>query len=145
PTLDTVHPEDRLAVVRAWERAHHRGVAQVSVRRLDGTVISVYFVDLTDTEGVMLLAVVPAESASPVAPPAEPLPPRVCTMRRDQQSIIVDVDASGEVILGWKREDLVGQSSLKFIYPDDADRGIANWLEMLSASDRPHRWRGRYQ
>src|SRR5690606_28174080 len=139
-------PADRVPVIRAWERARQLGVAQVGIRRVEGDSANVYFIDLHDTVGVMLVAIVPDDSKAPVeVESTEPVPPRVCTMRRDAQANIVELDRAARELVGWRPEDVVGQPSLKFIHPDDSDRGIANWLEMLAAPHVPHRWRGRYQ
>jgi diguanylate cyclase (GGDEF)-like protein/PAS domain S-box-containing protein len=38
-------------------------------------------------------------------------------------------------MLGWTREQMVGTRSSEFIHPDDQERAIANWMELLSRQD----------
>jgi diguanylate cyclase (GGDEF)-like protein/PAS domain S-box-containing protein len=143
--LDLVVPEDRILVVRAWEHSRTDGIGHSCARLVDGRRVNLYFLNLHRDHGVTLVAGVPSEAIAPVAlDEAVAPPPRVCTMRRDEQALIVDVDAAAVEMFGWQPEELIGEPSLRWIHPDDADRGISNWLQMLTAPDRPHRWRGRY-
>jgi diguanylate cyclase (GGDEF)-like protein/PAS domain S-box-containing protein len=50
-------------------------------------------------------------------------------------AVITDVDERTTRMLGWTREQMVGKRSSDFIHPDDQERAIANWMELLSRQD----------
>jgi diguanylate cyclase (GGDEF)-like protein/PAS domain S-box-containing protein len=48
---------------------------------------------------------------------------------------VTDVDERTTRMLGWTAAQLVGRRSSEFIHPDDVDRAVANWMELLSTQD----------
>jgi diguanylate cyclase (GGDEF)-like protein/PAS domain S-box-containing protein len=65
-------------------------------------------------------------------------------VRKDGLAVYVEVDAALEQILGWSRDELVGRRSLDLIHPDDHERAIASWLEMLTRAGEAQRVRLRH-
>jgi diguanylate cyclase (GGDEF)-like protein/PAS domain S-box-containing protein len=61
-------------------------------------------------------------------------------------AVITAVDARATAMLGFTTDQLVGVRSLEFIHPDDHERAIANWLELLSNQESQRvRLRHRHQ
>jgi diguanylate cyclase (GGDEF)-like protein/PAS domain S-box-containing protein len=50
-------------------------------------------------------------------------------------AVITDIDERTTRMLGWTREQMVGERSSEFIHPDDQERAIAHWMELLSRRD----------
>jgi diguanylate cyclase (GGDEF)-like protein/PAS domain S-box-containing protein len=57
----------------------------------------------------------------------------VARVRKSELAVIVDVDAATSRLLGWPREDLVGQASIDFIHPDDQAAAVESWMQMLTS------------
>ena len=139
--LDLVVRDDRPALVAAWERTLRVGTARAAVR-LRATPdrrTTVTFLDLRHRDGVLLAVLTEDDSPRPTGPeqgpeqgPAEPTRPRAATVTKDMFAVITDVDDRALRMLGFPREQIVGQRSSEFIHPEDQERAIANWLELLS-------------
>lgn len=150
--LDFVQPSNRLSVVEAWERARRDGVSRTPVRLVSGEAAHVHFFDLRQRVGTYVSVIAPAADADAdggelLAGHADrsQVPPRVCRMRRDEVAKVVEADDAATAILGWSADDLRELRSVELVHPDDVDRAINNWMEMLAAPHQPHRWRGRYR
>src|ERR1700722_2604691 len=66
-------------------------------------------------------------------------------MRRNGIGVIQSVDESIYDLLGWRPDQMIGNSSTTFIHPDDQSSAIAAWVKMLDSPDGSGLWRGRYQ
>jgi diguanylate cyclase (GGDEF)-like protein/PAS domain S-box-containing protein len=144
--IEVVSAPDRVVVIEAWDRARAAGSARASVHLLrdpDGEPVNMHFFDARPTHGVYMCIVVtknPDEAITGIhANPA--IPPRVCRITKNDTAIITAVDAATTAILGWSPDEMVGRRSLDFIHPDDADRAIENWMEMLGATSQRVRLR----
>jgi diguanylate cyclase (GGDEF)-like protein/PAS domain S-box-containing protein len=134
--LDVVVPADRVVVIETWERARTAGVARAPVRLVatpDQTAI-LHFVDLRTQHGVFLGIVLPGEGEPALREPVpvSGLPPRIARVRKNELAVLVDIDAATTQILGWTRESVIGRRSLEFVHPDDHERAIQSWLQMLA-------------
>ena len=140
---DLVVPADTMAVVAAWEGAREQGLAlgTVHLRSEPEQPLTVTFVDARDTHGVFLggLDAVPREDAEAATwtPEAGAVVrrPRTATVHKTTLAVITDVDERTEMMLGWTPEQMIGKRSSEFIHPDDQERAIANWMELLSRQD----------
>lgn len=145
-------PRDRATVIAIWERARATGSAVGTARLFDGTFGQGYLVDLCRSHGVLVLAldVITSEVGEDggkqhsLEVPLPSRPPRLSRVRKNELSVILEVDEATVVGFGWSEEELVGRRTLELIHPDDQDRGITNWLEMLAAPGLTHRWKGRH-
>jgi diguanylate cyclase (GGDEF)-like protein/PAS domain S-box-containing protein len=141
--VDLVAPVDALAVVAAWEqaRAHGVGFGNVHSRTDPDEALSLTFVDAREQHGVYLAALetLTTESGAAVPQALDTVPlsrtPRTATVRKSMLAVITDIDERVTRMLGWTREQMVGQRSSDFIHPDDQERAIANWMELLSCQD----------
>jgi diguanylate cyclase (GGDEF)-like protein/PAS domain S-box-containing protein len=141
--VDVLVPTDAIPVVTTWERAQEQGVALCTVRlRTDpDKAMTLTLLDVRDAHGVFLAALdaVADESASftpeALAEVAVSRRPRTATVRKSVMALITDVDERATRMLGWTRDQMVGKRSSEFIHPDDEQRAIANWMELLSRQD----------
>lgn len=149
--LDLVQPSDRYAVIDAWAAAKEDGAARTLVT-LAGPApaaqATLNFFDLTEVHGVFVGVVVATGATTSeldeVAEIAAP-PPRVARTCKSELAVITHIDSAVTAMLGWTEEDMVGQSSLDFIHPDDHERSINLWMEGLSHPGRTCRGRFRHR
>ena len=146
--LRFVLPEDQLLVVAAWSEALEAGRAVATVRLIDDPArpVRMHLVDLRSRFGVVLSVLTGCASAGAVAPVGAPaLLPRVGLVRKDSRGLILDVDEPACRMLGLAAADLVGRSSLEFVHPDDQERALAGWMDMLGAAGSQRRTRVRHR
>jgi diguanylate cyclase (GGDEF)-like protein/PAS domain S-box-containing protein len=135
--LDLVIPTDRTLVIDAWEQVKRDRAARatVVVAGEGGGHASLHFFDVRPSHGVFLGLLVPLDAGEQqldeVAEIAAP-PPRLAHTRKDQMAVVVDIDADVTAMLGWERDDIVGQRSLEYIHPEDHERAINAWMEILA-------------
>jgi len=139
---DVVLPADTMTLVAAWEAAKVHGLAHATVHaRTDpGTALTLTIVDARAEHGVYLSSLEPlaggGADALPATLAAVPLSrPRTGTMRKDMLAVVTDVDERTTRMLGWTAAQMVGRRSSEFVHPDDVDRAVANWMELLSTQD----------
>ena len=134
--LDFVQPEDRTAVIGAWQQAHEVGASRTMLHSASdpSQKITLHLVDSMHRFGVFFAVIVPGAGASVNAVAIEPVrdPTRMARTQKDQVSTIIDVDAGTTELLGFERDEIVGQRSLDLIHPDDHDRAIDCWMAMLT-------------
>ena len=141
--LDLIAPEDRVAVIGAWEHAHKTGAlhADVVVRLADepDRTVALHFLDAEHGHGVFLAVFIPTDGDhrrnrfTLVTEQPSPVPPRFARVRQNEVGVFLEVDGALSKILGWSREELVGTLSLDIIHPDDHELAIDNWVDMLAA------------
>lgn len=129
-------PEDRPAVIAAFEKAQIQGLAVVTGRiAADPSVVAhVTFLDATEPYGVFLTVSYGRGGSQATERMHKILPeaPRLAHIRKSALATIVDVDSATTSILGWSRQEMVGRRSLEFIHPDDQGLAIENWMELIS-------------
>jgi PAS domain S-box-containing protein len=135
--LDFVVSEDRERVISTWERARETGASSAQVRlALDPDRPAViHYLDARVRHGVYLGIVVGGGAAALAGLPEirrQPRPSRVARARKNEVAVFLEVDEATTRILGWTSEDMVGFRSLDFIHPEDHDRAIESWMQMLS-------------
>jgi diguanylate cyclase (GGDEF)-like protein/PAS domain S-box-containing protein len=140
--VELVVPADAMAVVTAWEqaRAHGVGFGHVHARTDPDEALSLTFVDAVDVHGVFLGALETLGTDAEETPQAlDTVPvsrtPRTATVRKSMLAVITEIDERTTRMLGWTPEQMVGTRSSDFIHPDDQERAIANWMELLSRQD----------
>jgi diguanylate cyclase (GGDEF)-like protein/PAS domain S-box-containing protein len=136
--LELVVPEDARTVVEIWRRCERTGMAIGSVRTRSAPdrPLTLSFVDLTDRYGVIVGAFTEQEGdqhASTRLTPSLLVParPRTAAMTKTHEGVIAGIDERAVRMLGWAEEQIVGQRSADFIHPDDNDRALFAWMEML--------------
>jgi diguanylate cyclase (GGDEF)-like protein/PAS domain S-box-containing protein len=144
--LDLVESEHRVAVIDAWDRARDLGAAFVQVHLRGGQDAALYFFDTRPRHGALLgVLVADGELGSRNAHETIDIAPRVSMQRKSDIAVFTDVDDATTKMLGWKRDEIVGRASLDFVHPDDHDRAIESWMDMLSNPGDKRRARLRYR
>jgi diguanylate cyclase (GGDEF)-like protein/PAS domain S-box-containing protein len=144
--LDVVDPSQAKVVIDTWDRMLDEGGATASVRALDDhkRVMALHFVDLIDRYGIVAGVLIGYEPGGPLAEPTRHLP-RSAVMRKDQLSVITDVDEAAVAMLGWSAAQLIGRRTLDLVHPEDHEFAIESWLRMLSRVGTTTRVRLRHQ
>jgi diguanylate cyclase (GGDEF)-like protein/PAS domain S-box-containing protein len=146
--LDLVIPADIVQVIEVWETAKAQGSASGKVHPavVPDLLVELYFVDARHSHGVYLgflsgvpVGVVKETSAQDL------LRPRYGVMHKNDLAVITHADDAIVRILGWERDDLIGRRSLEIIHPDDHQRAIANWVDLISRPGAARRVRLRHQ
>lgn len=135
--LDFVVAEDRELVISTWERARATGAstAQVHLRLSPDRPVVLHYLDARVRHGVYIGIVIGGGASALASLPEirhQPRPPRVARARKNEVAVFLEVDEATTQILGWNAEDMVGFRSLDFIHPDDQERAIESWMQMLS-------------
>jgi len=136
--LDLVVPDDAKIVVAIWQRLLQTGmsIGAVRTRTAPDRPLTLSFVDLTDRYGFIVGAFTEQEGdqhASTRLTPSLLVPgrPRTAAMTKSHDGVITGIDERSSRMLGWAEEQMVGQRSAEFIHPDDGDRALFAWMEML--------------
>jgi diguanylate cyclase (GGDEF)-like protein/PAS domain S-box-containing protein len=136
--IDLVVPADAMAVIDIWRRCTRTGmsIGSVRTRTAPDRPLTLSFVDLVDRYGVTIASFTEQESgqhASTHLTPALLVParPRTAVMTKSWEAVITGMDERAGRMLGWAEEQIVGQRSAEFIHPDDNDRALFAWMEML--------------
>jgi diguanylate cyclase (GGDEF)-like protein/PAS domain S-box-containing protein len=138
-TLDLVVPEERELVLRTWERARATGAAVAPIHlQVDPERSGVmHFLDARPSHGVYMGVLVGADGAAlPDLRAIPPRPPRIARVHKNELAVFCGVDEAITALLGWTADELLGHRSLEFIHPDDQERAIGSWTQMLSEPDR---------
>lgn len=127
-------PGELADVVEAWERARARRGAQTSIhlRSDPARCVTIHLVDARHRFGTYLGILVGTRGSfdnTSVKPSL--FRPRVCSMERDEVSVICGIDAATTQILGWSAQEMIGRRTLDLVHPEDRTLAIANWMEML--------------
>ena len=135
--VDKVVSADRATVVRLWLRAQEEGAAVDKVRllRKPSTWTTLHFIDLREMHGVLLGVIIPSEEDADAAGEAEelaPAAPRFCALMEDEGARVLGCDPAFSEMFGYSEQELLGNSVLDQIHPDDQGRAVEGWLAVLS-------------
>ena len=144
--LEMVVPADQNLVLTAWQRVLTDGFASTAVHLPSDPdrPVGINLVDVRDQYGVVLGVFVSFPPENAVGQPS-PLVPRSCRIHKDQGGVVTAADAPASGILGWAEDELLGQRMLDLIHPDDQNRAIANWMDMVSRPGSTRRVRLRHR
>ncbi len=144
--LDLVDASDRTVVIDAWHRVREVGATHARVRLRAGSEATLYFFDMRDRHGLLIGALVgESDLGVPAQTERVSIAPRVSMQRKSDIAVFVEIDDATTQMLGWTRAEMVGRPSLDFVHPDDHDRAIESWMDMLSNSGTQRRARLRYR
>ncbi len=142
--LDVILPSEAMLVVTAFERARSNGVGLATVhgRCEPDVALSLTIVDVREAHGVLVCALDVVASDAGTGDGTAPLAglevsrrPRTATVRKTALAVVTEIDERTTRMLGWTAAQMVGQRSSDFVHPDDQERAIATWLELLSRQD----------
>ncbi len=135
--IDNVVAADRATVVRLWLRVQEEGAAAGKVRllRKPSTWTTLHFLDLREIHGVLLGVVIPSDQEADGDGEVEelaPAAPRFCSLMEDEGARVLACDDAFTEMFGYTAEELIGNSVLDQIHPDDQGRAVEGWLAVLS-------------
>jgi diguanylate cyclase (GGDEF)-like protein/PAS domain S-box-containing protein len=138
--LELVIPEDRLAIVAAWERIKTVGIAVASAHALEdpGQLLTLTMIDLHERYGTGIVVVTSEQGPSGLGTDViagrlmVSARARQATMRKSMLAVITAADANVTRMLGWAPEDLIGLRSSELVHPDDQERAVTTWVELVS-------------
>ena len=149
--LDLVAPRDVEVVITTWERARQTGAARGAVQPVNspGGSARLHFFDVREHHGVFILVVLAedgdAEDVLNSLPEVPAVVTRFSTTRKNELAVLVAIDEATTQMLGWEADEMLGQRSLEFIHPDDRERAVESWMEMLARPGQSNRVRLRHQ
>jgi diguanylate cyclase (GGDEF)-like protein/PAS domain S-box-containing protein len=145
--LDLIAVGSRAAALDVWTRAKLVGSANAPVVLVNGVEATCYVLDLRGRHGV-LLGVLVTDGRTGVQSALldrVPIPPRSGRIEKDEVAMISFADDRICQILGYERAELIGTRSLDLIHPDDQDRSISAWIEMLMTPGGESQLRARHR
>lgn len=147
--LELAVPDDRVLIIEAWERLQRDGVANALVHPVaapDETV-RMHFVDARHRYGVVLGFITDFTGHLGGSTPIGEVEvvPRVGVVRKDGVAVITHVDDATPRMLGWAADELVGRRTLDLLHPDDHQRAIESWMDLLANPGATRRVRLRHR
>jgi diguanylate cyclase (GGDEF)-like protein/PAS domain S-box-containing protein len=135
--IDGVVAEDRKKVVELWMRAQEDGAAAGPVRMLDRptTWVTLHFLDVREIHDVVMCVILPSAEEpdeSGEVPEVAPAKPRFATLLEDESARVLECDEAFTQMFGYTPEELIGNSVLDQIHPDDQGRAVEGWLAALA-------------
>lgn len=144
--LDLLTPATQGDAVVAFEHARREGQGGALVQHRDHDVDSwLEVIDLTEDHGCFLAVLVPHDPTVPLERVATTLAPRRAAYELNVTGVIIDVDEDFSAMLGWEPDQVIGESSLAFIHPDDHEAGIVAWVDLLETPGNMTRLRQRFR
>jgi diguanylate cyclase (GGDEF)-like protein/PAS domain S-box-containing protein len=138
---DLVVAEDRNTVIDLWMRVHQEEATSGRVRLLSQPArwVTLHFIDLRRSHDVLVGVILPGdedddgvEGTQGVLTDLPPAAPRFATLIEDDGAKVLECDAAFTQMFGYTPEELIGNSVLDQIHPDDQGRTVEAWITMLS-------------
>jgi diguanylate cyclase (GGDEF)-like protein/PAS domain S-box-containing protein len=141
--IDSVVAADRAEVIALWRGLESALAVNGKVRLLSrpSRWVTLHFIDLRAAHGVVLGVIVPSDEEAPDGEDsAEEVPaaPRFATLLEDEGAKVIECDEAFMQMFGYTPEELIGQSVLDQIHPDDQGRAVEGWLTTLSTRRDQH-------
>ena len=130
--LDLFAPDDRSEIVKAFGLAKLRGTSSTQAPTRSGEQRQFDFYNEVDALGCYVITMGPPTGMqTKVGGSAGDLPVRAASWDLDMAGNIVDAHPDFGRMLGWEPAEIIGRSSLDLIHPDDHEKGIVGWIELL--------------
>ncbi|WP_172890566.1 sensor domain-containing diguanylate cyclase [Actinoplanes derwentensis] len=131
--LGLVVAEDHRLVVDSWTQAVVEGVSGCRVRlsAAPDDKTRIHFIDASHRFGVYLGIISGSTLSAEQTLRPENVRPRHVTMVKNQISVVIEVGDEITALLGWTPAELTGERTLGLVHPDDQERAIASWVDML--------------
>jgi len=144
--LELIAPDSHSVVIDTWDQALLVGEASAPVVLVNGVAAMCHVLDVRSLHGVVVGIVVADEETELVAELARrpPMVPKTGRIDKDEQAVICSADERVCQILGFEAAELVGTRSRELIHPDDRDRAVTAWMEMLTTPGESSRVRLRH-
>lgn len=144
--LDLLTPDTQGQAVVAFEHARREGHGSAHVRRIeDGQPMWLEIADVTEPHGCLIAVLVRDDESEQSERQATTIAPRRCSYQLSAAAIIEGIDDDLTAMLGWSADDLIGESVMMLIHPDDHEAGIVAWIELLEQPGHATRLRQRFR
>ena len=146
--LELVVPDDFTDVIDCWQAAWTVGAAHVLAHPATdpGLEMVMHVVDATVAYGVYLCFVFGLpDVVQGQTQPGNGMRPRYGIMEKSDLSVVLSCDKSVQRMLGWDADELIGRRSLDFVHPEDRQRVIANWMDLMNSPGATRRVRQRHK
>jgi diguanylate cyclase (GGDEF)-like protein/PAS domain S-box-containing protein len=132
--LGLVTADDQRTVIDAWHRALNEGVANCLVHPIAAPErqVRLHIIDLTHRLGIFVGLLTGMEEHEATLIPHQEVRPRLVVVHKDQTAVITGAGSEVGPLLGYAPDELIGRRSLDLVHPDDHERAIASWMDMLS-------------
>jgi diguanylate cyclase (GGDEF)-like protein/PAS domain S-box-containing protein len=132
--LGLVITDDHRLVIDTWSQAVVEGAAScvVHLTAAPDRPARMHLIDLTHRFGVHLGVISGSDLTTDLTLNPELVRPRMVTMVKSPTSVVTEVGPEILPLLGWEPAALVGQRTLELVHPDDQQRAIAGWMDMLA-------------
>jgi len=141
---DVVVAPDRKTVFNLWQRVQEEGAVQGKVRLLSkpSRWMTLHFLDIREAHDVLLCVILPSkEEGEQKDGDTEELPPsapRFSTVMEDEFGKVLHCDEAFAQMFGYTTEEVLGESVLDQIHPEDQGRVVEGWLAMISTRRDQH-------
>jgi len=143
--LDIIDADYHGPAVSAFQTSLTAGEGSAGVVDSDGITQTLTILDGREAVGCLLAILTPpASTDGDEEDHYERLLPRRCSLTLAASGEILTVDDDFCLRLGWTRDEIVGQSSLRIIHPDDQDRAVSYWGKLLVRAGSQSRDRKRF-
>ncbi len=144
--LDLLDTASHGSAVVAFEHARRQGHGSADVRLdITGRHCWLEIFDLAGEHGCFLAVLVPHDPTAELQRSPTTLAPRRAAYDLGVSGVIERIDPGFTSMLGWSEDELVGESSLSIIHPDDHEAGIVAWVELLEQVGNMTRLRQRFR
>lgn len=144
--LDVLTERSWGAAVVAYESARREGYGSAQVTLIgDDRARWLEMFDITATDGCFVCVVTVDRTPAGSGRLATTLAPRRADFTLNVTGGIESVSSEMTEMLGWNVEELVGESSMNIIHPDDHEAGIVAWIELLETPGSMTRIRQRFR
>jgi diguanylate cyclase (GGDEF)-like protein/PAS domain S-box-containing protein len=127
---------DKPVVAAAWFKVVDEGVADCTVHLAASpeSPVQLHLVDVNATHGVFVGLISGVSGAlAPASVDNGPVKPRLVTVRKEPTGQFLDVDPAIELLFGWTPAELLAMRSLALVHPDDNERALTAWIDVLAA------------
>jgi diguanylate cyclase (GGDEF)-like protein/PAS domain S-box-containing protein len=135
--LGLIVEADQRPAIDAWTQAIAEGSANCMVRLIAAPdrQARMHILDATHRYGVYIAVISGSGISGDLTLHPELVRPRLVTMLKSPVSVVTEVGPEIAPLLGWDPDELIGQRTLELVHPDDQQRAIASWMDMLGT---PH-------
>jgi len=137
--IDVVVASDRAKIVDLWNRVESERAVTGKVRLLSkpSRWVTLHFLDLRASHEILLCVILPSGQAAQEDEDADedelpPAAPRFSTLIEDEGAKVLGCDEAFSEMFGYTVEELIGNSVLDQIHPEDQGRAVEGWIAMLS-------------
>ncbi len=146
--LEMVLPNEMKTIIETWDQARAHGAAQCRVHLNwdPDKEITIHYVDAMHSHGVYVgLLDGVSETARSQVSSSLPIRPRVAVVKKNETAVVTEIDEATTQLLGYTADEMVGHRTLEFLDPEDHQRAIASWIDMLRAPGARRRVRLRHR